>query len=186
MRTLGVLLAAGASRRFGVADKLLAPWGNETLVAATARLLLGAGCDSCSAVVSSEAVEQALPPGLTPWRVTPGLEMSASFQAACRLAEQAGAGRLLILLADMPLVAPATIVRLLQSPDDAACHHAGRRLPPVLLHRATWQGQSWPEGDFGARALIRSLPEQALIALTGAEARDVDTIADLAAASQLR
>ena len=40
MKTLGVLLAAGASRRFGAEDKLLAPWQGQPLVMAASRALL--------------------------------------------------------------------------------------------------------------------------------------------------
>lgn len=180
MKTLGILLAAGASRRFGVEDKLLALWRGAPLVATAARTLAKAGCDKLAAVVSSEAVAAALPPTFHAIRIEPGLDMSASFRAACRFAEVQGGDRMLIVLGDMPDVQAETLTRLLASPDQSrACHLDGTRMPPAVLLRREWQGVASEQGDHGARAVIAALPASALLALSPDEARDIDTRRDL-------
>ncbi|WP_415183069.1 nucleotidyltransferase family protein [Phaeovulum sp.] len=184
MKTLGVLLAAGASRRFGVEDKLLAPWRGGVLVGASAALMAQAGCDHLAAIVSSESVAAALPAAFDVVRIAPGQEMSVSFRAACRHAETLGAQRLLIALGDMPGLRVATLQRLLDGAQSGACQFEGARMPPALLLPADWQTALSDKADQGARATLRALPETALIPLTAAEAQDIDTRADLDQARQ--
>ena len=148
--TMGVLLAAGQSRRFGAPDKLLAQVGGQALVCHPARALAGLGCGGLAAVLSSDAVAAALPPAFQPIRIAPDQPMARSLLAALDHARQAGAGRLLICLGDMPGVTGATLARLLARSGDAACVQGGRRLPPG-----------------------------ALVPISATEARDIDTPADL-------
>lgn len=180
MKTLGVLLAAGASRRFGAEDKLLAPWQGAPLVATAARTLAKAGCDELAAVVSSEAVAAALPPGFQAIHIESGLDMSASFRAACRFAEAREAGRMLIVLGDMPGVRPETLIQLLAPPHASrACHLEEARTPPAVLLRQDWRKAALDEGDHGARSVIAALPASSLLALSSDEAKDIDTKSDL-------
>lgn len=178
MTTAGVLLAAGLSRRFGPADKLLSPWHGRPLVTAAASTLAQAGCDDLAAVVSSDAVAAALPPSFHIIRIAPGLPMAASFRAACHFAEDRGADRLLIALGDMPGVSAGTLRWLLDGTTSRACQHDGARMPPALLLRADWQAAT-PDGDQGARAILARLPPYALRDLQPPEAADVDTALDL-------
>ena len=180
MKTVGVLLAAGASRRFGAEDKLLAPWRGEALVLAAARTLAGAGCNELAAVISSEAVADLLPPEFHPIRIDPGQSMSESFSAACRNAETRQADRLLIVLGDMPAVRIETLRQLLASSHESrACHVDGTRMPPATLLRQDWRKAMFKQGDHGARSVIAALPSTALHTLSCDEARDIDTKRDL-------
>ena len=177
--TLGVLLAAGQSRRFGPEDKLLTPYAGQPLVTHAAEAMRGAGCDSLAAVVSASRVA-ALLAGFAPLRVAPGLPMSRSFAAALARARATGAERLLLCLGDMPGIDATLLRRLIAQPGSAACVCEGRRLPPACIVAADFsQAEALPEGDHGARALIGTLPAAQLIAIDAMRARDVDRASDL-------
>lgn len=179
LKTVGILLAAGRSRRFGESDKLLALWHGEPLVRAAARTLAAAGCDALAAIVSSEAVGDVLPEDYALCRVPPGQPLSASFRRACDWALEVGAERLLIALGDMPAIAPDTLRRLVARSESGACIHRGIRMPPALLRVEDLRGFALEEGDRGARGLLAALPEEALLPLAEHEARDVDYPQDL-------
>lgn len=178
--TLGVLLAAGSSRRFGSADKLLHPIGGKPMVQWAAEALLCSGCDQVAAIVSSADVANVLPAGVDARYVPPCLPMAVSFRAAIAEAQETGAARLLICLGDMPAVSAGTLSRLLAQPGDAACRYQDRRLPPVLLTAASFEAAARSaEDDRGARQLIATLAPSQLIALDGREATDIDLRSDL-------
>lgn len=175
--TLGVVLAAGASRRFGAGDKLLAAFQGGPLVRAAADALRASGVDACAAVVSSEAVAAALPEGFAVRYVAPGQPMAGSFHAALDLAQ--GYDRLLIVLGDMPGVGTELLRRVLAQAGSACCFGAGR-MPPMVLSRADFAAaRAAAVGDRGARGFLATLPDGALVALTEAEARDIDLRSDL-------
>lgn len=178
--TLGVLLAAGQSRRFGVQNKLLHPVAGRPLVAHAAQALAGAGCDRLAAVVSAAQVACVLPPPFQSIQIEPGQDMAASFRAAIDLARQVQAQRVLISLGDMPFVPAQTFRRLLALNGDGACLCGTRRMPPVVLMAASfdtvWQNA---RGDAGARPFIAHLPPDALVPLSMSGALDIDTPADL-------
>lgn len=177
---IGVLLAAGASKRFGTQDKLLHPVGDRPLLHWSARALLSSGCDRVLAVVSSDRVAEAMPVGIQPISIAPGLPMAQSFQAAIAAARQEGAARLLIALADMPGISAALLRRLLDLSGDAACQCDGRRLPPVVLSAASFdRAMKLAQGDRGARALIANLPSSQILPIPASAALDVDRPEDL-------
>lgn len=183
MRILGALLAAGASRRFGPQDKLLATHRGKPLMLWAAEALLGAGCESLAAVVASPETAAILPPGFAPLRIAAGLPQSESLKAAVRAAQAAQADRLLLLLGDMPQISARTLRRLLamEGSGARACLHEGRRLPPALLTAADFPEALRAEGDQGARGILARLTPEALLALSAAEAADVDRPEDLEA-----
>lgn len=180
MKTLAILHAAGVSRRFGATDKLLANWESGTLVGAAAATLLTAGCDFVAAVVSNDAVADALPRGYRILRIAPGQEISPSFSAACGLAEALETERMLVALGDMPSVRPKTLRLLLADGSTSRCCAIGNvRTPPAALLRADWRHAQLFAGDQGARGAIRALPSAAILPLGEDEAADIDTAADL-------
>lgn len=183
MTTLGVVLAAGASRRFGVDDKLLAPFRGRPLVSWAAGALVQAGCDVTGAILSAPEVAQVLPAGMLHRFIAPGQDMAASFRAAIAFAREQEAERLLLCLGDMPNVTPQLLQRLLLHKTSAVCCCEGVRLPPLLLAAADFERASLlAEGDRGARAFIISLPPVALVEVDSRVGTDVDVPADLAQA----
>lgn len=180
MRSLGVLLAAGASRRFGPEEKLLAAYRGGALVRAAALALLGAGCDEVLAIVSSEDVAAALPAGAEICRIAPGQEMAASFHAAIDQAVARQASRLLICLGDMPNVSPALLRQLAARDRSCACRSGNIRTPPLLLAEADYAAaRASAEGDRGARQFLATLPPDTLMAVDPGEMLDIDQPADL-------
>lgn len=179
---IGVLLAAGASRRFGPDDKLLAEWGGQPLVRWPAQALLNSSCERVFAITSSAAVEAVLPAGISPHRIARDLPMAASFRAAIEIARCHRAARLLICLGDMPGVSVALLECILARRQDSACLAEADqvRCPPVLLVRDSFdRAFEQATGDAGARTFIRSLPDNALVAVSSLEAVDVDTPGNL-------
>lgn len=180
MSLFAVLLAAGQSRRFGVADKLLAPLEGRPLVRWSADTLRTVPANGFAAVVSSGRVAALLPPGFQIAHIAPGRDMALSFQLALRLARDAGASRVLIALGDMPLVPPEHLARLAQRTESAASRVHERRLPPVLIAALDFdRASAVARGDGGARDFIRGLAEDACVVMDPDAARDVDEEQDI-------
>ncbi|OOY06730.1 NTP transferase domain-containing protein [Thioclava sp. F28-4] len=180
MRTLGILLAAGASRRFGARDKLLADWNGAPLVLAAARALEASGCDALVAIVSSERVAVSLPPSFKVHHVAPGLPLSESWRTARGVATSRRAERALFVLGDMPFVSTDTLRALVNSDGGGrACTFNGIPMPPALLTAHDLRHAPDQDGDQGARELLRALPRKSLISLSAEEASDIDTPEDL-------
>lgn len=180
MRRVGVLLAAGASRRFGPQNKLLASFRGQALVRWAAQALIEAGCDVTTAIICAPEIVHELPPGMGHQTIAPGQDMAASFRAAIAFARQQQAGRLLVCLGDMPNVSPAMLRQMLERDESAACICDGVRMPPLLLVAEDFeQALLKAEGDRGARAFIRSLPATSLMEVDRLACADVDLPADL-------
>ena len=157
----GILLAAGASQRFG-ADKLaqILPEGEPVAVRACRNLL--AGCDEVLAVVrpGSEALASRLHAEGAQVRVCAdaGLGMGASLAFGIQATPDASGW--LITLADMPWVAPETIVKIadalrLGALIAAPCRQ-GRRGHPVGFARVLGEELMALTGDAGAKSVIQA------------------------------
>lgn len=174
----GVLLAAGHSRRWGADDKLLAPWRGAPLVAASAGLLRVAPVQWRAAAVRNPAVAEAIGDDIRRLRPSSDIQ-SGSLQAAVQFALEQGAGRLLILLGDMPQVTVTTIAALLAAPaarPSAVRHPDGRPGVPACMPAASFGAALALAGDRGARSL---LSDAVLIATKDAELIDIDRPSDL-------
>lgn len=154
-KTVGVLLAAGHSRRWGPGNKLLASWNGQALVVRTAAILSRAPVDLRAAVVRDPQVA-ALLPGLA-LLAPDGDDQSASLSAAVAWAEALRADRLLILLADMPALADATVAAVVGACTDrpsAVRHPDGRPGVPACFPAGSFAALSSLRGDRGAGALL--------------------------------
>ncbi|SCG65323.1 nucleotidyltransferase family protein [Micromonospora inositola] len=186
MIAAGLLLAAGAGRRFG-RPKALVELAGEPLVRRGVRLLRAGGCAPVHVVVGAGA--DALPelPGTVlvlnrHWR--DGLGSSLR----CGLASLPGhVHAAVVVLVDQPSLAPAAVCRVRAAhaagATVAVATYGGRTGHPVLLDRATWPMLGrYATGDRGARDLLRARPDLVtLVPCDGAGSpADLDTPADLA------
>jgi molybdenum cofactor cytidylyltransferase len=104
---------------------------------------------------------------------------------ACGVMEAADADGWVIALADMPWIAPATIVAVADAlkagADIAAAAYQGRRAHPVGFARRHFAALSALTGDDGARSVVGAHLERLRMIHVDDDGvvRDVDTVADL-------
>jgi molybdenum cofactor cytidylyltransferase len=156
----GVLLAAGASTRFGE-PKMLLDWRGKPLIRHVAEAALQAGL---KLVVVLGAAPQPVRNALTGLDVrfveNPDWQAGQSTSLRRGLSELAeNTGAALFLLADQPLVTPEAIRALIENHNQTlaaiiAPRVAGRRANPVLFDRVTFPALASLEGDTGGRAIF--------------------------------
>jgi len=188
MITAGVLLAAGASRRFGTADKLLAPLHGKPLVTHAAQALAAVAPDVLIAVTRHQDVAQLLdgfeivcPPDADP-------AQSDSLRSGIERAKACRAGRVVVVLGDMPFVTPALIDQVLsrsttQTP--SAATDGQRPMPPACFPAACFEDLMQQSGDRGAARILKALPPSALVHASAQALCDIDTPAALDAAQSV-
>lgn len=187
-----IVLAAGTSSRFGASNKLLAPFAGRPMLARAIGTAREAGIDEIFVVTGHEA--EALQPILE----AAGARRvdNPSFRSGLASSLRAGIAALpenvsgvLLMLGDMPMLAPSTLQALIeaakQEPEPCAFVPAmdGKWGNPVLLRRALFASLRGLSGDQGARKLLEAARDQ--VRLVEVEDRgifaDFDTQAALAA-----
>jgi molybdenum cofactor cytidylyltransferase len=157
----GILLAAGAARRFG-ANKLLVPLPDGTPMALAAALALKAAVPHSAAVIRRGEHELASLLGEAGLLVVPCARAEEGLSASlrCGIEATAEADGWLVALADMPFVKVETIARLaaaLAEPRPAAIVaplYRGQRGHPVGFARRYRAELAALDGDEGARVLL--------------------------------
>ncbi len=191
--TSGILVAAGPSHRFG-SPKLLRPYRGEPLILASVRAFVGAGLDEVIVVLGAHAAELRAALAAEPARsvVNHAWEdgMFSSVRAGL-LAVDPRTERVAISPADLPLLTPAVVLRVIEGsreadPDTVTVPSAtGRRGHPVILPAnvfntvAAWPVRGRLDQLFDGRFRIRHLDGFGPEVL-----RDVDTPADLKAVEE--
>jgi molybdenum cofactor cytidylyltransferase len=182
----GILLAAGASTRFG-ADKLMHPLAGGTTVAGAALANLRAALPHVIAVVrpGATALENLLSEaGATVILCTDADQgMGASLASAVRATSHVDGW--VIALADMPFIRPPTIAKIAASLAAGAAivapAYRGERGHPVGLSARFRSQLEALRGDEGARGLLKKNAD--VIKLIEVDdpgvRRDIDTPADL-------
>jgi CTP:molybdopterin cytidylyltransferase MocA len=188
--TAGLLLAAGAGRRFG-GPKALVRFGDRYLVERGLSILLSGGCDPVHVVLGAGADEVQARARLHGGVVVPNPQWPTGLGSSLRT----GLGSLpdtvdavVVLLVDQPLVGPGAVHRLRAAQAAGApvavATYAGRTGHPVLLSRDTWADVIHvADGDRGASPFLRAHPELVTpVPCDGTGSPDdIDTPADLAA-----
>jgi molybdenum cofactor cytidylyltransferase len=178
MTIAAVLLAAGRSTRFGTADKLAAPLGGVPLG------LHAAGTLAALPVSARFVVAR---PGGVQWpafevvpNARPDAGMADSIALGVAAARRAGAGAVLIALADMPFVSAAhfrALLALYRGPESLATSGDGTvRMPPALFGSDWFAALEALSGDRGARAI---LDRAELVLADDDQLLDIDSAADL-------
>ena len=190
---IGILLAAGFSRRFGAEDKLLQPLPDRRLIAVAAAEHLIQAIPSCVAVVRAEnkvLAEMLISRGFKLVFCDESKpEMADSLATAIRfLAKFAEAdGGFVIALADMPYIKAETIRAVAgRFGNDASIvipTYQGQRGHPVGFAGKFRHELESLQGDEGARSVIkRHANDVTLMACEDAGVlADIDTPADLSA-----
>ncbi|MBV6490607.1 MAG: nucleotidyltransferase family protein [Fimbriimonadaceae bacterium] len=184
---VGLLLAAGESRRMRGGNKLLREWGGEPLIRRIAKTALGSQLDSLLAVVGheSDAVQKALEGLEIEFVLNPkyaqgmGSSLSAGVE---RVRERADA--VVILLGDMPRIQSSTIDTVLARWRQGGlcvvhCGSVDSPRPPTLFSRELFADLTALSGDQGARSIIESKRERSgIVTVEPAELSDFDESSD--------
>ena len=177
---VGVLLAAGRSRRFGEANKLLAPFRGKLLISYAAGTMKSAGLDTCVAVVSNDLVAEQLT-GFQIAKVSTSTQ-AESLRAGLNLAQKHGAQRIVVMLADMPLITVEivhSVMALCDESTPSAITNGGRRSPPACFPKAMFDQIELLSGDSGAKTILHPLSDEKLVTVGPEYLRDIDEPNDL-------
>lgn len=155
----GILLAAGASRRYGAPKLLQARWQGEPIAQVAVRNLLQVLPDTIAVVADQRAPLAELLRrcgARTVLNAEPGRGMGSSIAAAVAASTDASAW--VIALADMPWLHPASIAAVVEAlaagAPLVATRHRGRRGHPVGF-AAQYRAQLLQlDGAPGARAIL--------------------------------
>ena len=195
-RVGAIVLAAGASRRFG-GGKLLAPLNGEPLLARVLHTAATIGFGWTIVVLGHDA--EAIEAGLT-WNgqhvvhnPDPDAGLASSLQrgldalrAEAARTPEASCEAAMVLLGDQPLLDPAVLRALLAvdvAPDRPIVrprYAGGGATNPVLIRRAGWSVVAEACGDRGLGPFLETHPERVLEVAVSGTNPDVDTPADLA------
>ncbi len=158
---VAIVLAAGASRRFGDDNKLVSDWNGVPMVRHVVLQVLSVGVDSVIVVTGydRETIESALHdlPVTFVFNADWKSGMGCSLASGVRSAHDATG--FLIVLGDMPRVSSASLIALVSEagahPDSIVL--PGRIGPPLILPRALRPELESLSGESGMRNIIATI-----------------------------
>jgi molybdenum cofactor cytidylyltransferase len=167
-RVAAVVLAAGASERFG-APKQLAPWAGGTLLGHVVDLALASQADPVVVVLGHQAEACRAALGDRPARVVvnPDWRLGQSSSVQTGLAAlPAEVSAAVFLLVDQPGVTPAVVNALIERHRATLApvvwlEYQGRRGNPVLFDRVTFPQLMRLTGDTGGRPVLQAYAQDA-------------------------
>ncbi len=184
-----VVLAAGASRRFGEANKLLQPLAGQPLLCHTLELTAALPVMQRVAVCSAETAPLAEAAGFTVL-LNPQPELGQSHSLRMGLAACRQSDGCLFLTGDQPFLSGDTLRRLITAWQEEpqgiwGCEFEGRFSIPSIFPAAVYGELLAQDGDVGGREVMRAHPELVrTVPAPPQEHFDIDTQADLRAAQQ--
>jgi molybdenum cofactor cytidylyltransferase len=185
-RTAGIILAAGASQRFGRIKQLL-EWRGQPFVRAVAKTALAAGLSPVIVVTGAAGEEvgnalDGLPISIvrnTNW----GSGQASSLRAGLSVVPEK-TGSVVFLLADQPQITKSVVDALMEvhasglQPIVAPLVMMERRANPVLFDRSTFRDLQQLEGDAGGRGIFSQYPVEYMPWYDDRLLLDVDTEED--------
>lgn len=177
----GLVLAAGAGRRFG-RPKATVELDGERLVDRAVRLVASGGCDPVVVVSGATALDVggAFVVHNPQWETGMGSSLRAGLDAL-----PSGVTAAVVVLVDTPWLGADAVRRLIHTHSCGAqlavAAYDGEPGHPVLLGRPHWDSiRAHATGDTGARAYLRGRPDVAEVDCTGTgDPSDIDTPDDL-------
>jgi xanthine dehydrogenase accessory factor len=190
MKTVALLLAAGAARRMGRLKQLL-PWQGRPMLQHALDHLLDSRVDSVVLVLGCEGE-----------RVLQNLSLSAGDRVrvvhnpdwrtgmasslVCGLQAAPDAEAVLVALGDLPAIPPGVVDLLIEEAAQGGCTvvapvYEGRRGHPVLFGRTHFDQLRALEGDSGGAGILRAHPGQVRLVPVDSSGilHDVDRLGDL-------
>lgn len=176
-----ILLAAGESKRM-VRPKLLLPFGSGTILEQTVDNLLSSRVDEVIVVLGARAQEMKEVIASRPVKVVVNPDyhqgMSISLVTGLSLVDDK-AQRVMVALADQPLIAKETYNRLIEG--SLACDkgiiiptYQARRGNPIIFS-ARYKGELLGlKGDFGGRQILKQHPDDILEVAVDSESINLD------------
>ncbi|KZE40521.1 nucleotidyltransferase family protein [Microbacterium sp. T32] len=168
-RPAGLVLAAGAGRRFGGPKALARDPDGVPWVEKAVRALRDGGCDPVVVVLGAAAdeAEHLVPAGAIAVRAGAWSEgVSSSLRAGLDAVASLPAASVAVVPVDNPGLPAAAVARLVaRSAPDALAFATYRGLPghPVLIGRSHWSAvASGVRGDVGARPYLRAHGAEAI------------------------
>jgi molybdenum cofactor cytidylyltransferase len=183
----GVVLAAGAGRRFG-APKQLAPLGGRPMLERVLAAIAAAPLDRVFVVLGAEA--EAIVAGVDLRGTEPVIcddweaGLSASLRTGVACADASGAESVVVVLGDQPMISPNSIAKTIAARGDVAAvraNYGGTPAHPVLLERELFAKVGGLRGDAGARDLLTGVPVREVDCDGLGSPADVDTPLELEA-----
>ena len=179
-----LVLAAGRGTRMGGINKLTAPLHGRAVVAHVVAAVHAAGLPPPLVVVGDREAEVRAALADADVRFVAAPDHAAGQSASLRAgiaAVPAAWSAVLVLLGDMPGVAPVTIAAIAAAAGEIVVpRYAGTRGNPVRWPRALFPALLTLDGDTGGRALFAVHPPAYLDVDDPAILADVDTVDDLA------
>ena len=187
MNHVGVILAAGAGRRFGDATKQLADLrGRPLLEHALAAMLAAEELERVIVVLGhdADAIRAAVDFGAAEVVIAEDWDEGQAASLRRGLAAAGGADAVVVTLGDQPFITPAVIsaaLSQLEGFDAVRALYDGKPGHPVVLGPAVLAASGELHGDQGARELLARFNVRRWDASELADAVDVDTPEELQA-----
>lgn len=159
-----ILIAAGASRRFGVADKLYANYHDQPLITHALALYQNTNFSQRILVTRPDSGLEKLPQAASfHHTANPQADKGMGTSIAAGMTAVSDARHVLIALADMPNIQPQTIARLLataqtQTRSIIVPTFEGKDGHPVIFGAVHFAALAALDADTGGRDIIRKNP----------------------------